>query len=63
MLGNIVIAAGAMFPASAGTFISLGLGDWLYLSELLGAAVMFLGFWLATQPKPVGRERTAPAQA
>jgi hypothetical protein len=59
MLGNILIAVGALFPASAGTFIRLGLGDWLYASELLGAALMFFGFWLATQPQPV--DRPAPA--
>ncbi len=63
VLGNVVIAAGAMFPASAGTLIKLGLGDWLYASELAGAALMFLGFWLAThQPQPA-EEREAPAAA
>jgi hypothetical protein len=61
MLGNAFIAAGALLPASAGTLIKLGLGDWLYVSELAGAAVMFLGFWLATQPQP--NEQTAPAPA
>ena len=50
VLGNVCIAAGALFPAGAGTLIKLGLGDWLYVSELLGATIMFLGFWLATQP-------------
>jgi hypothetical protein len=52
MVGNILIAAGALFPASAGTLIRLGVGDWLYVSELVGAGLMFLGFWLATQPQP-----------
>jgi hypothetical protein len=51
MLGSILIAVGGLFPASAGTFISLGWGDWLYASELFGAVLMFLGFWLATQPQ------------
>jgi hypothetical protein len=63
MLGNILIAAGALFPASAGTLIRLGLGDWLYASELLGAGLMFLGFWLATQPQPVDRPAGAAARA
>jgi hypothetical protein len=62
--GNVVIAIGAMFPASAGTFIRLGWGDWLYASELAGAALMFLGFYLATQPQPVDRPAPdAPAAA
>jgi hypothetical protein len=62
VLGNVLIAAGALLPASAGTFIRLGLGDWLYVSELLGAALMFLGFWFATQPQPADK-RLPAAQA
>lgn len=56
VLGNVFIAVGALFPASAGTLIRLGLGDWLYASELAGAALMFLGFYLATQPQPSERQ-------
>lgn len=48
VVANILIAVGALIPATAGTLIRLGLGDWLYLSELLGASLMFLGFLLAT---------------
>jgi hypothetical protein len=62
VLGNVLIAAGALLPAGAGTFIRLGLGDWLYVSELLGAALMFLGFWLATQSHPA-EKRTLTARA
>jgi hypothetical protein len=63
VLGNILIAAGALLPASAGTFIRLGWGDWLYASELFGAALMFLGFWLATQPQPADRPARVAARA
>jgi len=63
MTGNIVIAAGAMFPAAAGTLIRLGLGDWLYVSELIGAALMFAGFYLATRPQPVVQRAPAAARA
>ena len=63
MFGNIFIAVGALMPASAGAFISLGWGDWLYASELFGAALMFLGFWLATQPQPAERSAHAAARA
>ena len=63
MVGNILIAAGALFPASAGTFIRLGFGDWLYASELFGAGLMFLGFWLATQPQPADRPARVAARA
>ncbi len=63
VLGNVFIAVGAFFPASAGTFIKLGFADWLYLSELLGACLMFLGFWFATQPQPAEKSATAPVMA
>ena len=63
VLGNIFIAVGALLPASAGTFIRLGWGDWLYASELFGAALMFLGFWLATQPQPADRPARVAARA
>ncbi len=59
MLGNLLIAFGALMPAGAGTLIRAGLGDYLYVSELLGAVVMFAGFMLATQSQPA--ERRAPA--
>ena len=55
VVGNVLIAAGAMFPAGAGTFIRLGLGDYLYVSELLGATLMFAGFWWASQRQPAER--------
>jgi hypothetical protein len=52
-----------MFPAAGGTFIRLGLADWLYASELAGAVIMFVGFWLATLPQPVERAARAAARA
>ena len=61
VFANVLIAAGALMPASAGTFIKLGLADWLYLSELLGAALMFTGFLQATSPQPAPKPATQPA--
>ena len=49
VLGNVLIAAGALAPAMAGSFVKAGLADVLYVSELLGAVLMFVGFWLSTQ--------------
>jgi hypothetical protein len=63
MWGNILIAAGALFPAGAGTLIRLGLADWLYVSELFGAVLMFAGFWLATQPQPAEQATSAAVPA
>jgi len=52
MLGNILIAAGALMPAMAGTFLRMGLVDWLYVSEFLGVVLMYAGFSLATSSNP-----------
>ncbi len=49
MIGNLLIALGAMAPALGGTLSRFGLKDYLYLSELVGAVVMFIGFWWATR--------------
>lgn len=48
MFGNILIAAGALSPAMGGSFLKAGLTDFLYLSELIGAILMFIGFTMAT---------------
>jgi hypothetical protein len=61
MVGNILIAAGAILPAAGGSFIRLGLPDFLYLSEFLGAILMYIGFLQATVIVPV--KTTSPASA
>ena len=48
MFGNILIAAGALSPAIGGSFLKTGLTDFLYLSELIGAILMFIGFIMST---------------
>jgi len=53
MVGNILIAAGALMPALAGSFIKAGLADWLYMSELLGVVLMYIGFLQATAAQAV----------
>lgn len=56
MFGNILIAAGALSPATGGTFLKAGLTDLLYLSEFVGAILMFIGFMLATSGKSETQE-------
>jgi len=58
MIGNILIAAGAMMPAMGGTFIQAGMVDWLYLSEFIGVVLMYIGFTQATA-KPVVETKPA----
>ena len=61
MLGNILIAAGALMPAMAGSFVRAGLVDWLYLSEFIGVVLMYSGFLLATATQPL--KSSTPAVA
>ena len=60
MIGNVLIAIGALAPAMAGSFVKLGLVDGLYLSELIGVVLMYIGFIQATTA-PVRQE--APVTA
>ncbi|MEN8097914.1 MAG: hypothetical protein ABFQ89_02455 [Chloroflexota bacterium] len=49
-IGNILIAMGAILPAFGGTFSRMGLPGALYISELLGAILLFIGFLRAITP-------------
>jgi hypothetical protein len=51
-IGNVLIAVGAILPAFGGTFSRLGIPGALYLSELLGSIILFIGFLRATTPLP-----------
>ena len=44
VVGNVLIAMGALLPAFGGTFSRFGIAGALYLSELLGVILMFIGF-------------------
>lgn len=50
VIGNILIAVGALAPAIGGAFSRFGIPGALYISELLGATLIFLGFLRATTP-------------
>lgn len=49
-VGNILIATGALAPAFGGAFSRMGVPAALYIGELIGAILMFAGFWRATTP-------------
>ncbi|MCI0399207.1 MAG: hypothetical protein L0332_06580 [Chloroflexi bacterium] len=59
VVGNVLIAAGALSIASASTLTRLGYGSLLYLGELVAAVLMFAGFLVAARPET--EERVAPA--
>lgn len=61
VIGNILIAGGALLPAMAGSFVKAGLVDWLYLSELLGVILMYAGFLQATAARPVANKTAVTA--
>ncbi|MBC8505718.1 MAG: hypothetical protein ISR58_09755 [Anaerolineales bacterium] len=52
-IGNILIAVGAIAPAFGGAFSRMGVPAALYIGELLGAILMFIGFQRATTPMNV----------
>jgi hypothetical protein len=60
MTGNLLIAAGALLPAMAGSLVKAGLVDFLYLSEFVGVVLMYAGFILATAETPVGNKVALP---
>ena len=60
VIGNVLIAAGALMPAMAGSFVGAGLVDMLYLSELFGVVLMYLGFLQATVTRPVENKAPLP---
>jgi drug/metabolite transporter (DMT)-like permease len=53
VIGNVLIAAGALVIASAGLLTRMGLGSVLYVGELVAAIMMFGGFLIAAKPSPV----------
>ena len=61
-IGNILIAVGALAPAFGGAGSRMGVPAALYIGELLGAVLMFIGFWRATTPmglqQPEGETQT-----
>lgn len=61
VLGNVLLAAGALSPALGGVLVTRGLGDYLFISELLGAIIMFVGFRLATSQQPVAAKQAVQA--
>lgn len=58
VIGNVLIAAGALSIGLASTATRLGFGGYLYLGELVAAVLMYSGFILAG--RPATEEEAAP---
>ncbi len=50
VVGNVLIAAGALSIAMASTLTRMGYGGYLYLGELAAAVLMYAGFVVAARP-------------
>jgi hypothetical protein len=62
-IGNILIAVGALAPAFGGAFSRFGIPGALYIGELLGATLIFLGFLRATTPMEEKQTQTPVSEA
>ena len=60
-IGNILIAMGAILPAFGGTFSRMGISGALYISEFLGAVLIFLGFLRAITPMETTESKVVEA--
>lgn len=58
VVGNVLIAAGALSIGLASTMTRLGYGQFLYAGELVAALLMFVGFQIAG--RPVEEEQPQP---
>ncbi len=64
MVGNILIAAGALSIASASTLTRLGLGDYLFIGEFFAAVIMFAGFVvMSRRDAPMPQAAAAPMRS
>jgi hypothetical protein len=59
VVGNWLIALGGLMPALGGALIRLGDPSFKYVGEVLGAVLIFAGFWIATN---IPEEDAAPAR-
>jgi hypothetical protein len=50
VVGNVLIAFGALLPAFGGSFSRFGIPHALYIFELLGVIFISLGYWRAISP-------------
>ncbi len=57
VIGNALIAAGALSIGFASTLTRLGVGEFLYVGELIAAVLMYAGFVVASAPVTAAEDR------
>jgi hypothetical protein len=67
-LGNVAIAVGGLLPGIGGSFTRFGMVEVLYVTELAGLLLLFLGYRLNTTAQspsihPVGARAAASSSA
>lgn len=63
VVGNVLIAAGALAIATASSLARLGNGEFLALGQLLFAVLIYVGFILASKPAAEEAQGSGTAQA
>ncbi len=53
-VGNVYIAVGAILPGIGGVSSRAGRTDILYIMELIGIVLIWIGYWYNTRNQPVG---------
>lgn len=51
VIGNVLIAIGALIVSFVSVLARMGFGAWMYLGEMLAAVMLFAGFLVAENPK------------
>jgi hypothetical protein len=62
-VGNIYIAVGALLPGIGGTFTRFGHTEVLYVTELIGLLLIYVGFRYNTRPSPTSELRADSTRA
>lgn len=61
LIGNVFIAVGALLPGIGGTATRMGYTEVLYVTELVGIVLIWIGYrWNVRVPAPEARRAAAP---
>lgn len=61
--GNVFIAVGAILPGIGGVATRMGHTEILYIGELIGIILIWIGYWFNIRKRPVARTPAVPVAA